>query len=129
MDLEKLSRNNHFEYEISNKAEEDIHLPPMLIQPFLENAIIHGVSGVKNGKIKLSFQEDNNHLLVKIDDNGVGINSKKKSSTLHQSKAISIVEQRLKSISKFRKGELHIKDKAHSSNNVTGTEVIIKIPI
>jgi hypothetical protein len=129
LELEKLSRNNHFEYKIIAQADEDIHLPPMLIQPFLENAIIHGIGGIENGKIKLTFQEEQNYLLVEIEDNGIGINSKKKNLTNHHSKALSIVEQRLHSFSKFRKGELQITDKSVYSNNGTGTVVIIKIPI
>ena len=65
LSIEKLTRNNTFDYVIKvgpaiDPEEEGI--PPMMIQPFLENAIIHGIAGLqKVGKIELSFSSDDEY--------------------------------------------------------------------
>lgn len=60
-------------FEIEDDLE-DIHVPPMIIQPIIENAMIHGLSQTeKNVEIKLSIKKDEQDLLIKVTDNGVGI--------------------------------------------------------
>jgi len=72
--LERLRLNNSFEFEISlpyQKDASDIMIPPMLIQPFVENAVIHGMrNGIKDGLIKIVFSLDESRLNVRITDNG-----------------------------------------------------------
>ena len=72
--LERLRLNNSFEFEISlpyQKDASDIMIPPMLIQPFVENAVIHGMrNGIKKGLIKIVFSLSEARLNVTISDNG-----------------------------------------------------------
>lgn len=77
LDLERMRMDNRFEYHIEMANEVDpfeITLPPMLIQPFLENAVKHGI-GPKNtaGKIDLILSADGEFLDVTVRDDGVGI--------------------------------------------------------
>lgn len=77
LDLERMRMDNRFEYRIEMEKEVDpfeITLPPMLIQPFLENAVKHGI-GPKNttGQIDLLLSADGEFLHVTVRDDGVGI--------------------------------------------------------
>ncbi|KXH84609.1 sensor histidine kinase [Chryseobacterium kwangjuense] len=79
LDMEKLRLKDLFDYKItiSDKVNHNWMVPSLLIQPFVENAIKHGVAGLKDrkGKIEVSFDHDGTSLCVIIEDNGVGIGS------------------------------------------------------
>ena len=86
--LEKSRFQDKFDYEISvdeHLNSQNLQIPGMLIQPFLENAIWHGLR-YKNEKgfLKLNFQKSNNQLNIKIEDNGIGIKESKNQKTEHQ---------------------------------------------
>ncbi len=86
--LEKSRFQDKFDYEISvdeHLHSQNLQIPGMLIQPFLENAIWHGLR-YKNEKgfLKLNFQKSNNQLNIKIEDNGIGIKESKNQKTEHQ---------------------------------------------
>lgn len=111
---------------------ELITIPPMLIQPFIENAIEHGVASIDNGKIEISFSLKKNYLIVEISDNGIGIkHNLVKKEIHHKSMAISIVKERIKLLSKSTKKEvtLEISDISEINPTQTGTKVIFEIPI
>jgi tetratricopeptide (TPR) repeat protein len=136
LDLEKLRFSNRFDYsiELSDDFDEsEISLPPMLIQPFLENAILHGFKGVTHGLLKLSFEDTGDLLICEIDDNGVGRSETRKpaGSTGKQSLATSITHERLATLSRQtgKPASLEIIDKKDAQNRPTGTKVVIKIPI
>jgi LytS/YehU family sensor histidine kinase len=94
---------NHFEYHIEVKGitdEETILLPPMLLQPFAENAILHGFNGQQEkGQINISIQKNDKVLHCVIDDNGRGLqgaedNSKKRSlSTIINKERLEILSR------------------------------------
>ena len=97
--LEKLRFKNKFDFKItlSNDLDpEEIKIPPLLIQPFAENAILHGMKDkVKGGFVIIQFSKINAHQIrVFIKDNGTGIPSGKISKT-HQSLGTSITAKRL----------------------------------
>ncbi|MCC5915724.1 MAG: tetratricopeptide repeat protein [Cryomorphaceae bacterium] len=103
MDLERETYENKFDFEISIPPDmdtEEILLPPLVIQPFLENAIIHGIKPLDNkGKITLSISKLDNFLKCEIVDNGVGRQRKKSiqpKEKKHESVGLSITESRLK---------------------------------
>ncbi|MBL1220697.1 histidine kinase [Chryseobacterium sp. L7] len=81
LNMEKLRLKDLFDYKItiSEKVDKNWVVPSLLIQPFVENAIKHGVSGLKDrkGKIDVSFDHTGTALCVIIEDNGVGIGSGK----------------------------------------------------
>ncbi|WP_280695087.1 histidine kinase [Chryseobacterium sp. H1D6B] len=86
--LEKTRFADKFDYEINvdeNLNLQSLQIPGMLVQPFLENAIWHGLRyRVDKGFLKLNFEKDNQYLNITIEDNGIGIEESKKQKTLHQ---------------------------------------------
>jgi ligand-binding sensor domain-containing protein len=97
LNLEVMLNNDNISFELSTQ-EEDFSIPPMIIQPFVENAIHHGLKPLgKPGLINIRFYLDNNDLICEVIDNGIGRDkaaelSKKKE---HDSKALSIIKERL----------------------------------
>ena len=73
MSLEKLRFKKDFHYSIDYKNIDDIMLPPLLIQPFIENSLLHGLLHKEENKIlKISFTLDPDFLTCVIEDNGIG---------------------------------------------------------
>jgi LytS/YehU family sensor histidine kinase len=139
LELEKLRFDNKFDFTItkSQNIEDDMAIPPLLIQPLIENAINHGVIPQnKKGKIEICFAVDEeNKIVCEIIDNGVGINAsienKKASVTIHKSMALNIIKQRLSIIARETKKiarleAYQINDEAKQSK---GTKVIVILPI
>ncbi len=144
LELEKLRFQENFSYDIITGADVDVSsimIPNMIIQPFAENTLWHGIinSGVK-GLLTISFSfEDVNidsiisrSLIIKITDNGIGINAARKNKKEdHISKGIQIIEERLKLLS--TKMELPkpimLDDLSRRNPNSQGTEVIISLPL
>ncbi|MDF2553232.1 MAG: histidine kinase [Chryseobacterium sp.] len=88
MALEKTRFADKFDYEIfvdENLNQQNLQIPGMMVQPFLENAIWHGLRyRTEKGFLKLSFKKENQHLKITIEDNGIGIEESKKQKTIHQ---------------------------------------------
>ncbi len=110
--LQKLRFNNKFEYDI--RVSEDIDrkqtfIPPMLIQPFIENAVEHGVRPLEGneGKIQVSFEKNAEGLIVSITDNGNGISkSQDDKRGEHVSYATTITKERISTIEKIYKSKI-----------------------
>ena len=136
LELEKLRFNDKFEYELEldEDIDYDVGLPPMLIQPHVENAILHGLKPLtKPGLLKISFKVDGDNLCCIIDDNGVGRSAKKSelSTKGHRSMATQINKDRIALLQRSIKGEVALKiiDKMDENGKACGTTVIIKLPI
>jgi tetratricopeptide (TPR) repeat protein len=138
--LEELRFKGKIGYEIfvDEKIEkENTFLPPMVLQPFVENAIWHGLmhkDSDEQGQIKIEVREHNEALLCTIEDNGIGrVRSeefKEKNSDKTKSVGIKITEERLKLLAKERLEDLvKIVDLNDTLNIVTGTRVEICIPL
>ncbi len=138
LQLEKLRFEDAFDYEINCDASIDkLHevIPTMMVQPFVENALIHGVSHLKDRKgiIKINFLKETEDVLkIVIDDNGVGrmraAEIKKSSLKKHQSRAMQIIEDRIK-VSEFSDEmglTLEIIDK-YDGESPMGTQVVINV--
>ncbi|MFN4365824.1 histidine kinase [uncultured Chryseobacterium sp.] len=86
--LEKTRFADKFDYEIEvdeSLNTQSLKVPGMLVQPFLENAIWHGLRyRTTKGFLKLQFEKENQHLKIVIEDNGIGIEESKKQKTEHQ---------------------------------------------
>jgi ligand-binding sensor domain-containing protein len=132
-------RNNHFtcRFHLNNiKDEDSIMLPPMLIQPFIENGIWHGPGKTnKPVEIDVSFYEQNNELVCTVADNGIGINQSKKeksneSFSGHHSIGISNIENRIQLLNEKYKLRcvLTIKDRTKTGAG-EGTVVTIYLPM
>ena len=132
--MQKLRFQERFEFDIH--ADEQLYnehaiIPPMITQPFIENAIEHGqLHTIEGGFIHVTFKKENDMLVISIIDNGVGRkhSAKNKKSSAHKSMAIDITSQRIKNLNtKFNTdGSLHVED--YNKDLETGTKVLISLP-
>lgn len=138
LQMEKMRFEDKFEYKISVDSDIDVHfreLPSVLIQPFIENSINHGIFN-KDGKghININFTEDEEGTLTcEIKDDGVGRKKaaelKGKTRKAHKSRGMQIVSERLDVLQQM--DDLNIKIKIHDlypDKENTGTIVRIEIP-
>jgi two-component sensor histidine kinase len=140
---QKLRFRNQLQYQIQveEDLEEDITgVPTMIVQPYVENAIEHGLRTKEGGLVKIDFKlKDDYTILCTVEDNGIGrekakeIKEKEKAYLNHRSRGTSITEERLRLLHKARLGEevfiitLDLKDEV--TNEPRGTRVKILIPI
>src|SRR5690606_5879731 len=109
LSLESMRFRNRFEYEINAVGidSEQVFVPAMLLQPFVENSIIHGIlpDEQKMGKITITINVENQELAIKIQDNGVGIdfsmNKKKGGLGDHRSQGMEITSKRIDLLKKL----------------------------
>ncbi|MCB9293178.1 MAG: histidine kinase [Lewinellaceae bacterium] len=138
MKLEQLRFERRFDFhiELAEGVEPfEIEIPPMMVQPFIENAIIHGLSRKEGpGKIGLKYELQNGHLKVSITDNGVGITQSKASkandSRMHRSVGMAITKKRLEMLSdQHKQGRFEVEELKDAKGNISGTQVQVWIPI
>ncbi|MEM6631249.1 MAG: histidine kinase [Bacteroidota bacterium] len=134
MNLEAIRFSKAFEYSFEidkNLDTSKIHIPTMILQPFVENSIIHGFSRKKNdGRILIQFTQKGDYLLCSVKDNGVGRKATQNSTKGHTSKALEITQRRLNLI-KNRTGKetlLEIVDLYDLNEDPRGTQVNITFP-
>jgi hypothetical protein len=106
IEIEKLRFKNPFKVEIKNHVKDDFLIPPMIMQPVVENAIWHGLSGAKSGpNLVISTHElNNNRIEVRIDDNGPGI----KNQDDEKVHALKILANRVENINRIKPIELKV---------------------
>jgi len=138
MDIENLRFDDKFSYKINVDPgidDEFIGIPPMIIQPYVENAILHGIihlQGKGNILINLSLQMDS--ILCEVEDDGVGRQRaheiKSQSGLKHRSRGMVITKERLEILNKQVKGRISVNviDKKDEHGNASGTKVEIIIP-
>ena len=133
LDLEKLRFENKFDYEITLDTEIDeefIEIPPMVIQPYIENAIIHGlIHKPSNGKIEIDFKLNNGLIICTVQDNGIGrkkaMQIKKESGIKKRSRGMLITKARLEILNRQSNDEYSVKvfDLKDKNGNASGTKV------
>lgn len=134
LELEKLRFNNDFEFQIQSQDADGIQIPPMIVQPFVENAIKHGLlhkSGEKILKVCFSIQEENLHCT--IEDNGVGREKsaeiKKRKSEHHTSFSVKSIRSRFDILKSLYGGELGLEfEDLYNEGEPSGTRVTLKLP-
>ena len=126
--LEQDRFDNSFTFVINaSKQVYDIVIPNMIIQPIVENSILHGIKNVENAHIEISFEKIKDILAITIDDNGIGIDSSTKSIfSSHKSMAINNIRERL---TLYPDSSLVIKDKKTINASQSGTLAQIKIQL
>lgn len=129
LDIQKLRLKDRFEYEIhvdNNLSISDSRIPPMFAQPFVENAIEHGIGDREKGKIEISFLAKGNQLLLEIQDDGEGI-SERGVGAGNKSLSTTIIKERIDLLNKSGKApiRLHI----GKPENRTGTRIQLTLPI
>lgn len=137
LELEQLRFNKKFEFAITSglEIEDDMALPPLLIQPFVENAILHGmVPKEGNGLIEVNFDIQDNKLVCTITDDGIGILQskaiKENSVKAHQSMALEITRKRLEMMEATTAQPAHVTiEEMTDGNQPAGTRVVISLPI
>ena len=110
-------------------------LPPLLLQPFIENAIIHGVIPKKEmGTIAIRFNIEKENLVCTVEDNGIGFEQSKlaKENTVlaHKSMALDITKKRLEMIEATTKQRTDFSiEELKNGSEVQGTKVVLNLPI
>lgn len=133
IEVEQLMAAKTFNYDIALNLgldPEEIWIPPMLVQPFVENAIRHGILPVQwPGKLSVLFSNDDEFLYCEVVDNGCGIDASQnnKGKTDHQSMALTVTKERI--VSMTGKNTLKIEDLGNANKEVSGTKVTFKIPL
>lgn len=133
--LEHYRFRDKFDYTITideNLNKEVIQLPPMLIQPYIENAVWHGLRyKEEKGKLNLEFVRQNGHLKVVISDDGIG---REKSAQLktdnqkkHNSTGLKNIQERLLILNTVYKTNYTVQIEDLAAD--TGTRVTISLPI
>jgi sensor histidine kinase YesM len=138
IELENLRLNNSIAYSMQIQPGinmPETMVPPLLLQPCIENAIWHGLM-YKNENRRLSFtiKKENDLLCFSLEDNGIGRQKateiKSSRSTTHQSKGISLVEERLLLAGKQMNAasSINIIDLVDEDGNAAGTKIIVCLP-
>lgn len=140
LSLEKMRFHEKIEYEVEVDFDVDQHntlLPPMILQPFVENSIKHGIMPLEgDGKVKVHISIlDEDHLQVLIQDNGIGIAASKIKKADrpndHVSKGMEITKDRLKLFADMTNTthSLDIEELKDEAGKVCGTQVRMILPL
>jgi sensor histidine kinase YesM len=135
--LQKLRLKEKLNYQFTYQLNDDISeiaIPPMLLQPFLENAIEHGIAkkDIPEGNIWISFVQAENTLTVIIEDDGIGLQTTSLSNQAgHTSLATRITEERMRALSKTFKLKFlfSVENRLSNDAEIIGAKVILKMPL
>ena len=131
VELEALRFDHSFSYqfEIDENLDIDAHeVPMLLVQPYIENAIIHGLMPKEGNKeLKVSFTDKGDNIECVIDDNGVGLTQTEARKSNRISRGMSITERRIQALKQHSTQQL-VKIENLSDGNRSGTRVTILIP-
>jgi ligand-binding sensor domain-containing protein len=138
LEFERLCKNNKFEYRITADPgidTENLEIPPMMIQPFVENAILHGIKNKEgHGLVSISFGLKSSTLICEVTDDGIGrqkaaeVNAKY--NVNHKSTAIHVTQKRLEQLQMIsgQQAGFLIFD-LNKDGSPAGTKVVISIPV
>ena len=139
LELEALRFDHRFDYKISVPKDLDIDIlkvPPLIIQPYAENAIWHGLMHKEEkGHLGIDIIQEQDHLIFKIKDDGIGRKQSaattSKTATKHKSLGLKITADRIAMMQRSKNGQspVVINDLENTDGSAAGTEVIIKIPV
>ena len=140
MNIENIRFDEQIDYQVDIAPEinpQNVKIPSLILQPFLENALWHGLSS-KEGKKEIRLEVRQNkkgHINITIRDNGIGREASEKlregKVLKRKSLGISITRERLANFSRMYRDsfDLSIQDLYKGDGSVAGTEVILKIPM
>ncbi len=139
LSLESMRFKDRFNYKFLNEVgdADQILIPAMLLQPFVENSIVHGILPKKNilGEIIIKAWTDDSTLMIQIEDNGIGIsqslNSKAGFEGDHKSQGMELTAKRLSLIKEMSNKGFEIigpEDRLDENRLINGTNVLLKIP-
>jgi ligand-binding sensor domain-containing protein len=140
LELEQMRFEEKFDYEIIIDETVDVDydiMPPLLMQPYVENAILHGLNPKPvKGKLTIRLHSENNFLICTISDNGIG---REKASEIrrtmpvkkHKSLGMKITEDRLKILNEINNSQLSVSitDLKDVNGHASGTKVELFVPL
>jgi sensor histidine kinase YesM len=135
LELEAMRFEDKFDYEILVDPAidpENDEIPSMLIQPYIENAVKHGITPLKRrGRITVTISKSDDMIKCSIEDNGVGTAYKSQTEPEHQSFGSAITEERLAAMNALNNSRLsaRITDLYDAAGEPCGTRVEIFIPL
>jgi LytS/YehU family sensor histidine kinase len=139
MELEQLRFDHKFDFYIDVDEAlqpEQLFLPPMLLQPYIENAILHGIRHkTGKGNIFIRISKQDKLLRCEIEDDGVGrakaAQFKKQSVTTHKSIGTQVTEERIHLLKNAEgvAASIQFTDKINEQGQATGTKVILSLPL
>lgn len=134
LSIQKLRFGERFEYEIEIDniiSLSDVVIPPMITQPFVENAIEHGQLHLRtDGFIKVRFYQENDLFCISVTDNGIGRKSAEKNNKGrdHKSMAMKITKERIDNLNKKYRSDGFLLVEDYNKIEQSGTKVLISIP-
>ena len=138
MELEAMRFNKNFDFKVSVHPDlipAQTHIPPMLIQPFVENSIKHGFRNLdKHGHLRIAFEKNNGTITCVVNDNGIGREQAMKNNPARDRKHVSlgmqVTSERLSAIGKARKVDAGfiIDDLKTTDGKNEGTRVTMQLP-
>jgi len=136
--LEKQRYQDRFTFEIMIDPDvepKELLIPPMLLQPYVENAIIHGIAGIEEkGKVSVCFEDAGEHIKCTIEDNGIGrqeaMERKKMRMGSESPITVQIPDSRLKLLNELENNafSVYFKDLKDKKGMPLGTKVEIYFP-
>jgi LytS/YehU family sensor histidine kinase len=139
LELEAVRFDHHFDYKISiaNDLDADVlKVPPLIIQPYAENAIWHGLMHKEEkGHLQIELYQKDEVLCCKITDDGIGRRKaaalKNKSTATHKSMGMRITADRIALLQQKKQVDttIQISDLVLPDGSAGGTEVLLKIPV
>lgn len=129
--IQKIRHPKEFSFSIApdpNLEIDEIMIPPMIIQPFVENSIEHGLAGIDyEGTIAVKFEKTRNELLILITDNGKGFSQNESKSNEHISRATEIINDRIYLLNKREKSNARYQVSKNAEE--LGVLVSISLPL
>jgi sensor histidine kinase YesM len=139
LDLQQLRFGDKFEYQLELDKDLDIDnlwIPAMLAQPFIENSIEHGLQHLDTkGKVKISFKRNKESIVFMVMDNGIGRKAsqeiQKKMNHKKESLSTHLFEERIHTLNKYsgKKITFNIIDLKDDNGAAKGTMVVINLPM
>ena len=140
IELEQLRFDNKFGVHLNVSPEIDkqmVHVPPLIIQPYVENAIWHGLLHKKGGTGTLTINcwKEGDFLCLQIEDNGIGreasLKMNKNALASHKSHGLKVTDERLQILNQIYNVEASVKilDLSMSDNQPGGTQVTLRMKI
>ena len=135
LSLQQLRFNQKFDFEINihDQISDSIGIPPMLVQPFVENAVLHGVAHIEEkGMIKINFKKIGEDMIeCEVSDNGIGISESKRrkqhSNLFHNSLAMTITKERVEILNAHNVGKIEIVTSEFTQERDGRTGTVVKL--
>lgn len=137
LELERLRLRGRFDYEVMAEPSlntNEVQIPPMLLQPLVENSIKHGIEGDKKGLIRVKFYRQGTKLMCSVEDDGKGIHASRKEkehlAQEHKSLGMELTRQRVKLFCEKEEHEFmfSVMDKSDLDAGSTGTIIVFTLP-